>query len=602
MLSWTNLCQSCEGCGDCTRLLKTAVKQSTLSQSQCAPIQVRMNLSLTIDRASPVLGDFNKENVTSLDGAELYLASPTKSFTSPSKFASLRQTISPRVRQPLEDQDPNSQDSGYGACFSSDDAKSMFRFAEPLRMAPRKTPVEPSPRKELTPSPQSKRLSSMQPSSLYSRTSSSGSESIDDGFMELFMSDKMDEETQLPTGMSDLLSGSIHKEKVPAPSAAMSGTSPMCFSPYSDSPMLHHLAQPNHSEEIPKPSFRRSLSTNDSFTPASSRVVKVRTSLFRPNNVVRTLDKSSDFSSSPNPEAASPVSQLASSALSSLRLSVNGSFKRPEPPTGKHSPIQVKKRKSLQSIQDNQNTSPQSSLSPFGFQRPTPPKLQRCHSESEATIKSALLRASTNPDLIGDFSKPFALPLMEGRHQDLKSISVDTLASLMRGEYRDEIASFTVVDCRYPYEFEGGHIRGAKNFYTKEQIMKEFVNSKDGVNKPDASDPNAASKRTILIFHCEFSSERGPNLSRFLRNSDRDTNKECYPALDYPEMYLLNGGYKQFYSKYEDLCDPQAYRPMNHPDHENDLRKFRSKSKSWNGGDGKNRLYPRGVGMKRLGL
>ncbi|KAK3914382.1 M-phase inducer phosphatase [Frankliniella fusca] len=551
-----------------------------------------MNLSLTIDRASPVLGDFNKENVTSLDGAEMYLASPTKTFTSPAKFASLRQTISPRVRQPLEDQDPNSQDSGYGACFTSEDGKTSFRFAEPLRMAPRKTPVEPSPRKELTPSPQSKRSSSMHPSPLYSRTSSSGSESIDDGFMELFMSDKMDEETQLPTGMSDLLSGSIHKEKLPS-------ASPMDFSPYSDSPMLPHVGQSSMSDEVPKPSFRRSLSTNDSFTPASSRVVKVRTSLFRQTNVVRTLDKS-DFSGSPNLEAASPVSQLASSALSSLRLSVNGSFKRPEPPTGKHSPIQVKKRKSLQCIQDNQNTSPQNSLSPYD--RPTPPKFQRCHSESEATIKSALLRASTNPDLIGDFSKPFALPLMEGRHQDLKSISADTLASLMKGEFKDEIASYTIVDCRYPYEFEGGHIRGAKNFYTKEQIMKEFVNSKDGVNKPDASDEKAASKRTILIFHCEFSSERGPNLSRFLRNSDRDTNKECYPALDYPEMYLLNGGYKQFYSKYQELCDPQAYRPMNHPDHESDLRKFRSKSKSWNGGDGKNRLYPRGVGMKRLGL
>lgn len=65
---------------------------------------------------------------------------------------------------------------------------------------------------------------------------------------------------------------------------------------------------------------------------------------------------------------------------------------------------------------------------------------------------------------------------------------------------------------RYPYEFEGGHIRGAKNFYTKEQIMKEFVNSKDGVNKADSSDQNGANKRNILIFHCEFSSERGPNL------------------------------------------------------------------------------------------
>lgn len=68
------------------------------------------------------------------------------------------------------------------------------------------------------------------------------------------------------------------------------------------------------------------------------------------------------------------------------------------------------------------------------------------------------------------------------------------------------------LDCRYPYEYEGGHIRGAKNFYTKEQILQEFVNSKDGVNKPDSSDATVSNKRTILVFHCEFSSERGPNL------------------------------------------------------------------------------------------
>lgn len=174
------------------------------------------------------------------------------------------------MRLPLEDQDPNSQDSGYGACFAGEDAKSSFRFAEPLRMAPRKTPT---PRKELTPSPQSKRSSSLQPSSLYSRSSSSGSESIDDGFMELFMSDKMDEETQLPTGMSDLLSGDIHKDRL-----SLGSTASNSLSPYSDSPLLQQLSQQaSHSEDLPKPSFRRSLSTNDSFTPASSRVVKVCT-------------------------------------------------------------------------------------------------------------------------------------------------------------------------------------------------------------------------------------------------------------------------------------------------------------------------------------
>jgi M-phase inducer phosphatase len=227
-----------------------------------------------------------------------------------------------------------------------------------------------------------------------------------------------------------------------------------------------------NAEHAPRPSFRRSLSSTDAFTPNSSRVVKVifflpvifsnskhgvplvltmslysqvRTSLFKQSTVVRTLDNSKDFS----PEGASPVSQLASSALSSLRLSNNGSFKRPDPPTDRQSPIQVKRRKSLQSIQDNHNTSPQSTLMQYGFQKTATPKFQRCFSETEATIKSALLRASTNPDLIGDFSKPFALPLMEGRHQDLKSISVDTLAALMQGRFKDEIASYTVVDCRY---------------------------------------------------------------------------------------------------------------------------------------------------------
>lgn len=60
--------------------------------------------------------------------------------------------------------------------------------------------------------------------------------------------------------------------------------------------------------------------------------------------------------------------------------------------------------------------------------------------------------------------------------------------------------------------------------------------------KPE--DPN---KRVVLIFHCEFSSERGPKMSRFLRKSDRQANKDCYPHLYYPELYLLDGGYKVYF-------------------------------------------------------
>ena len=74
-------------------------------------------------------------------------------------------------------------------------------------------------------------------------------------------------------------------------------------------------------------------------------------------------------------------------------------------------------------------------------------------------------------------------------------------------------------------------------------------------------------KNHVLIFHCEFSSKRGPKLCRFF------------------EIYLLEGGYCQFYSLHTDLCLPQAYKPMLDKDHSTDLRHFRVKSKSWAAGD-----------------
>lgn len=95
---------------------------------------------------------------------------------------------------------------------------------------------------------------------------------------------------------------------------------------------------------------------------------------------------------------------------------------------------------------------------------------------------------------------------MDGRHQDLKSISPETMGALLRGDFKETIESFKVIDCRYPYEFDGGHIRGAENLYTQEQILEQLVDIKTETPKVDTN------KRNILIFHCEFSSERGPKL------------------------------------------------------------------------------------------
>lgn len=63
---------------------------------------------------------------------------------------------------------------------------------------------------------------------------------------------------------------------------------------------------------------------------------------------------------------------------------------------------------------------------------------------------------------------------------------------------------------RYPYEYEGGHIRGAINIFTKEHLLKNFNDDKLGKKSP--KNDNIDAKRNVLIFHCEFSSERGPSL------------------------------------------------------------------------------------------
>lgn len=111
-------------------------------------------------------------------------------------------------------------------------------------------------------------------------------------------------------------------------------------------------------------------------------------------------------------------------------------------------------------------------------------------------------------DLIGDYSRRFCLPLTDGKHSDLKAISVDVMAQLIRGDFDKSVASFQIIDCRYPYEFDGGHIHGAQNIYTQEQILTELVDSKTDTPKSDSDEP----KHNIIVFHCEFSSERGPKL------------------------------------------------------------------------------------------
>ncbi|XP_071089149.1 M-phase inducer phosphatase-like [Haliotis cracherodii] len=214
------------------------------------------------------------------------------------------------------------------------------------------------------------------------------------------------------------------------------------------------------------------------------------------------------------------------------------------------------------------------------FLSPQPEKENRHFNPLTERVKKAVDRLEVRGDLIGDGSQDHVLPtVQDGKHQDLKCITPSTMCGLLNGDYRDVISSFRVIDCRYPYEYEGGHIKGAENMYIEcdvEKLVREHRHNSTG--------------RHILVFHCEFSSNRAPKMIRHLRGLDRKLNADCYPFLFYPEVYLLSGGYKAFFNTSITHCEPDSYKPMHHEAHAADLRHFRVKSKSWSAGESRGRV------------
>ncbi|XP_041320491.1 uncharacterized protein LOC121352021 isoform X5 [Pyrgilauda ruficollis] len=186
-----------------------------------------------------------------------------------------------------------------------------------------------------------------------------------------------------------------------------------------------------------------------------------------------------------------------------------------------------------------------------------------CRSAQLEEIENLL--ANDDQELIGDFSKPHVLPTVEGKDPGLKYISPGTLEKVLSGHYSSFIESSIVVDCRYPYEYEGGHVKGAVNLPLQQDVEKFLL------ERPLV--PQDIGKRVIIIFHCEFSVERGPRMCKFLREKDRSCHE--YPQLHYPELYVLKGGYREFFFQFPGHCEPRDYRPMEHPAFREELRKFR---------------------------
>ncbi|XP_028978051.2 cell division cycle 25 homolog d isoform X1 [Esox lucius] len=218
--------------------------------------------------------------------------------------------------------------------------------------------------------------------------------------------------------------------------------------------------------------------------------------------------------------------------------------------------------------------------------------VRRVNSRRRPFSPSSLLGSTMeNHSLTGDYSKPLVLPVKRVNHQGLHCITSQTVASLLGGQYSGPVEDFLIVDCRYPYEYQGGHIKGAVNLHTRAQIKGALlqvpglrqVTSTPGdgpLTAGQGSPSEGSSPRKLIVFHCEFSSERGPRLCHYLREQDRALHASLYPLLFYPELYLLEGGYRHFHACYPELCEPRGYVSMRHHDHRDQWRRPQRKTTS----------------------
>jgi M-phase inducer tyrosine phosphatase len=107
------------------------------------------------------------------------------------------------------------------------------------------------------------------------------------------------------------------------------------------------------------------------------------------------------------------------------------------------------------------------------------------------------------------------------------------LVRLLTGEFSDTVSSVEIVDCRFDYEFDGGHIQSAVSINSREAMQARFFTAsklKECSALPNASAHRghkfamsngfaavdavpAREKHVVVVFHCEFSASRGPKMS-----------------------------------------------------------------------------------------
>lgn len=113
-------------------------------------------------------------------------------------------------------------------------------------------------------------------------------------------------------------------------------------------------------------------------------------------------------------------------------------------------------------------------------------------------------------------------------------ISTEYLYKLLffkeKQQFPHGITDIVLVDARWSYEYQSGHIKGSLNINLHYDVGKMFWNDDMSPRYP---------RSTAIIMFCQYTHKRSVKLYRRLMKADRN--------FDYPNVYLLEGGYDLFF-------------------------------------------------------
>lgn len=110
-------------------------------------------------------------------------------------------------------------------------------------------------------------------------------------------------------------------------------------------------------------------------------------------------------------------------------------------------------------------------------------------------------KSSALLDSIMDVDEAYTLKLPHFNKEEelIPRITKETMADVLDGKYNHCFDESLIVDCRFEYEYKGGHIASAVNFNDKEKLATTLFQ-------------NASTTKTLLVLHCEYSAMRAPNM------------------------------------------------------------------------------------------